>query len=118
VTLGKRIFYLRKIKKFTQFELARKVGIDFTYISKIENDKIVKGKGPSSEVLKKIATILSDSNSYEQLYEELMLLAEKVPDTYQKVILENKDVFLRSYKKGGKSLFAIIKTEVDKRNST
>lgn len=115
MTLGERIRELREENKITQSELAHKVGIDFTYISKIENNKIAKGKGPGSEVLKKIAIVLSNSNSYEILYEELMLLAEKIPETYEKAILDNKELFLRSYQKDTKSLFKFIKTTIDRK---
>ncbi len=38
-TFGQKIKSLRKEKKITQSELVESVGVDFTYISKIENDK-------------------------------------------------------------------------------
>ncbi len=38
-SLGETIKNARKSKGFTQKELAEKVDVDLTYISKIENDK-------------------------------------------------------------------------------
>lgn len=38
-TFGQTVKKLRKAKKLTQLELAERIGVDFTYISKIENDR-------------------------------------------------------------------------------
>ena len=115
MTLGERIRELREEKRFTQSELAKEANVDFTYISKLENNKIVKGRGPGSEVIKRISKALFNSISYEPLYEELMLLAEKIPETYEKAILDNKEVFLRSYQKDTRSLFNLIKHTIDRK---
>lgn len=39
MTFSKRVRELRKTRNLTQRELADRVGINFTYLSKIENDK-------------------------------------------------------------------------------
>lgn len=69
VTFGKQIRSLRLQKKMAQRDLAELVKIDFTYLSKIENDKVPP---PSEEVISKLAKELNASK------EELMTLAAKV----------------------------------------
>lgn len=38
-TFGQKIRRLRKTRRITQTELAESIGVDFTYISKIENNR-------------------------------------------------------------------------------
>ena len=47
-----RLRSLRKEAKLSQRELADRVGVDFTYLSKIENNRV---EPPSETVLKKLA---------------------------------------------------------------
>ena len=72
MTLGKRIRQLRKQKKLTQRQLAEMVQIDFTYLSKIENDRL--DYTPSVKTLHQLAGAL-DADELE-----LLELAQKVPD--------------------------------------
>jgi len=95
-TLGTTIRQLRLSKKMTQLDLAREARISHTYISKIENNRLGPGQGPGAKVLEQLAQALSDGTSHERLLEELMLLANKIPDTFVKDILKNKDEILRS----------------------
>ena len=76
-TLGQKIKRLRKAKGLTQRVLADAVGIDFTYLSKIENGNIPYP--PSSKTLRKLAEQLEVS--------ELGLLqtAEKLPEEVQSI---------------------------------
>ncbi len=92
-TFGEKIRRLRKAKKMTQAELAESCGVDFTYISKIENGKGVRP--PSEETLRKIALFL------ETDAEELLLLAKKVPQNFQDTIVDDKLAvdFLRVFPK-------------------
>jgi transcriptional regulator with XRE-family HTH domain len=87
MTLGERIRELRQAKKLTLRELAAKVGVGFTYISKIENHKLEEGHNPSEKLIHKLATEL-DGDA-----EELVLLAEKVPEPIRKRFCERPDVF-------------------------
>lgn len=73
---------LRKEQKITQRELAEKTGIDFTYISKMENGKLENF--PSIETIKKIAQALHTNEN------ELILLANKVPEDIRKTIVDDK----------------------------
>jgi transcriptional regulator with XRE-family HTH domain len=50
--IGKKLKLLRKEKKWSQREVAEKIDVNFTYISKIENGRI-----PSLTILKKLADL-------------------------------------------------------------
>lgn len=69
MTFGKRIRDLRLQKRMAQRDLAELVEIDFTYLSKIENNKVPP---PSEEVIHKLANRLNVGA------EELLSLAAKV----------------------------------------
>ena len=65
------------------------VGVDHTYLSKIENAKLTFGDCPSEELICKLAEALeADPN-------ELLLLAEKIPPTIKQRVRERPDVFLK-----------------------
>jgi transcriptional regulator with XRE-family HTH domain len=70
VSFGKRIQQLRREHGLTQRLVASKLGIDFTYLSKLENDR---GEAPGEETIRGLAAIL------EVDAEELLALAGKVP---------------------------------------
>ena len=81
-TLGQKIRRLRRANHMTQSELAESVGVDFTYISKIENDKGLRP--PAESTLRRIAIFLQTDA------EELILMANKVPQNLQETIVEDK----------------------------
>ena len=86
---GQKIRELRQDRSLSQRELAGKVGVTFTYISKIENEKIDFGDYPSESLISKLAVALSADE------DELLLLAEKIPPSIKKRVLERPDVFCR-----------------------
>lgn len=88
MTFGERIRELRQAKQLTLRELAAKVDVGFTYLSKIENHKLEDGHGPSEKLIHKLATELDGDE------EELLLLAEKVPESIRKRVIEQPEVFL------------------------
>ena len=67
---GKRLQELRRDRGLTQRGLAARVGIDFTYLSKLENGR---GEPPSDQTVVKLASELSADS------EELLALAGKIP---------------------------------------
>jgi len=71
MNLGKRIRQLRTEQGLTQRQLADAVGIDFTYLSKIENTSLQYS--PSTKTLRKLANELKTSEL------ELLRLAGKLP---------------------------------------
>lgn len=87
MTFGETVRQLRHAKQLTLRALADRVGVGFTYISKIENHKLEEGHGPSEKLIHKLAVEL-DGNE-----EELLLLAEKVPEPIRKRVCERPDVF-------------------------
>ena len=103
-TFGQKIKRLRKAKKITQSELAESVGVDFTYISKIENDKGIRT--PAEATIRKLAIFL------ETDAEELILLARKVPQNFQDTIVDDKLAvdFLRVFPKLDKNQRGILET--------
>jgi transcriptional regulator with XRE-family HTH domain len=88
MTFGDRLRELRLQNGFNQRDLAEKVGIDFTYLSKIENDKM---SPPSQETIRKLAEEL------EVDLDELLILANRVPDDVKEVITKSREhpAFLR-----------------------
>jgi HTH-type transcriptional regulator, competence development regulator len=77
---GRRLRDLRKQKKISQRDLATQVGIDFTYLSKIEGGRLAP---PSEEVIQHLAQVLdADEN-------ELINLAGKVPKDLKAVLEES-----------------------------
>jgi transcriptional regulator with XRE-family HTH domain len=89
---GELLKALRKEKKVTQRRLAELVGIDFTYISKIESGAM---DPPAEDKIVKIAEILGEDP------DKLVIAAKKIPSDFHKMITENKDVpvFLRKASK-------------------
>ena len=62
-SFGRHIWQARRKKGFSQRELAAKVGVDYTYLSKLENDHIE----PSEKVIRELALHLG-VNAEELLY--------------------------------------------------
>lgn len=111
-TFGQKIKRLRKAKKITQSELADSVGVDFTYISKIENDKGIRL--PAESTIRKLAIFL------ETDAEELILLAKKVPQNFQETIVEDKLAvnFLRVFPKLNKTQRGILEKIIEQAEET
>ncbi|MEG4286275.1 helix-turn-helix transcriptional regulator [Microcoleus sp. A006_D1] len=85
-TLGEAIVHKRCLLGLTQASLAKKLGVDNTYISKIENNHSI----PNRELLRKLENVLSfeygellplaglHSQELEQLFDEVVtLIGEK-----------------------------------------
>lgn len=84
---GERLRELRQAKNLSQRDLAAKVGVNFTYISKIENEKLDFAQFPGEELIRKLATALEADE------DELLLLAEKIPEQIKKRVMERPDAF-------------------------
>jgi HTH-type transcriptional regulator, competence development regulator len=89
MTFGERLRQLRLAQRMNQRTLAARVGIDFTYLSKLENGRM---NPPSAETIVKLAHVLGANP------DELLLLAHKVPDDLTPVITQSPQwpAFLRS----------------------
>lgn len=77
-SFGKLIWQARRKKGWSQRELAAKVGVDYTYLSKLENDHVE----PSEEVIRELAHHL------ELNAEELMYLAGKMTQRDEEALKE------------------------------
>src|SRR3989440_12861042 len=77
---GQRLRDLRKQKNLSQRDLAAQVGIDFTYLSKIEGGRL---DPPSEVIIQRIAQVLEADE------DELINLAGKVPKDLKAVLEES-----------------------------
>jgi HTH-type transcriptional regulator, competence development regulator len=89
MTFGSRIRELRQAKNLTLRDVAKKVKVTFTYLSKIENQKLSFGEFPSDDLILKLARAL-DADP-----DELLILAEKIPAAIRKRVLQRPDLFRR-----------------------
>lgn len=88
-TIGQRIREIRKARNLTQRQLADQVGLNFTYLSRIENDRLDADQTPREETLEKIAGALDTD------LDELLLLARRIPDSFRSRILAKPGMFRR-----------------------
>jgi transcriptional regulator with XRE-family HTH domain len=70
-TIGQKLREFRQEKGMTLRALAEAAGVDFTYLSKIENDKV--GYSPGAETIRDLAQVLGVDAI------ELLELANKLP---------------------------------------
>ena len=81
LSFGDSLRELRKEKGLSQKDLAERVGIDFTYLSKIETGNAAP---PAEDTIRKLADVLrADAD-------KLILLAGKVPKDLGKVVTGSK----------------------------
>ena len=84
---GPRVRQLRLTKSLTQAELASRMGVSVSYISKVENERLHFGDYPSEKFLSKLATELSAD------VDELLLLTDRVPSKIRKRIRQRPEAF-------------------------
>lgn len=84
---GNRLRQLRQAKGYTLRDLAARVGVGFTYLSRAENEKLQYGDYPSNALIEKLAKAL-DADP-----DELLFLAKRIPDRMKKRILERPEAF-------------------------
>ena len=92
MNLGERVLKLRKDRQMTQRQLAEAAGIDFTYLSKIENDRLEHS--PSLKTLKALADVLGADEL------ELLDLADKMPPVLRDIA--NNPEALQFFRKASK----------------
>jgi len=84
---GERVRELRKSKGWSLRVLADKVGVGFTYLSRVETERMNSGDYPSDALIHRLAEALEADE------EELIVLAERVPDRIRRRVLERPEVF-------------------------
>lgn len=87
MTFGARLRELRKAKNLSQRALADEVGINFTYLSKVESEKLDFAQYPSEDLIRKLASALGGD------VDELLLLAKKIPADIRERVIERPDAF-------------------------
>ena|SRR5438105_8101165 len=103
LTFGQKTQQLRKAKGLSQRAVAAEIGINFTYLSKIENDKVDFAAFPSEATIRKLAKVL------DRDVDELLLIAEKIPDRIRKRVLERPEAFRLIAELDDKSLDRVVK---------
>ena len=87
MTFGERVRQLRKAKDWTLRDLAGKVGVGFTHLSRVENEHLNFGDYPSDALIHRLADALDADE------EELLILAKRVPERIRKRVIQRPDVF-------------------------
>jgi HTH-type transcriptional regulator, competence development regulator len=102
MAFGQTIRTLRKAKNLTLRDLASKVKVTFTYLSKIENEKLDFGDYPSEAVIRKLA------NALHADADELLLLARKIPDDIRRRVFQRPDAFRKLAKLDDEGLDRVL----------
>lgn len=76
-TFGKNLRELRRSKGISQRELAERVGVDFSYISKVENNRLPP---PAADTIVKICEALSVAP------DELLAMTGKMPSQVKQMV--------------------------------
>ena len=84
---GQRVRALRQERGLSQRALAAKLSVNFTYLSKIENERLDFGDYPSEELICKLARALDVDE------DELLILAKKIPVAIRERLFERPEVF-------------------------
>lgn len=84
---GERVRELRHAKGWSLRDLAEKVDVGFTYLSRVENERLNFGDYPSDALIHKLADALEADE------EELLILAKRVPVPIHKRVLQRPDAF-------------------------
>lgn len=87
MTFGNRVRDLRRQKGWTLRDLAEKVGVGFTYLSRVENERLNYGDYPSDALIHRLADALGAEE------EELLILAQRVPAPVKERVLQRPDAF-------------------------
>ena len=84
---GEKVRSLRAAKGLSLRGLGRRLGVSFAYISKVENGKLACGDYPSADLIRRLAAALDADE------DELLLLAEKIPEPIRRRVFERPDAF-------------------------
>src|ERR1039457_3358999 len=79
---GKRVRQLRLAKGWRLRDLAGKVDVGFTYLSRVENERLNFGDYPSDALIHRLADALDADE------DELLILAKRVPERIKRRVLQ------------------------------
>jgi transcriptional regulator with XRE-family HTH domain len=103
VTFGEKVRKLRQERHLSQKRLAAQIGINYTYLSKIESEKLDFAPYPSAELIGRLAAAL------ETDVDELLLLAKKIPANIRERVLQRPDAFRKLASLDDRALDEVIK---------
>jgi len=86
---GERVRQLRQAKGWRLRDLAERVGVGHTHLSRVENERLNYGEYPSDDMIRRIAAALEGDE------DELRLLAKRIPERVKRRVLQRPDAFLR-----------------------
>ena len=87
MNFGDRVRELRQKKGWRLLDLAERVGVGSTYLSRVENERLNYGDYPSDALIHRLAAALEADE------EELLILAKRVPAPVKKRFLQRPDAF-------------------------
>ena len=87
-TFGMKVRRLRHGKGWSLRDLSEKGGVGFTYLSRVENERLNFGDYPSDALIHRLAAALEADEG------ELMLLAKRIPEPVKRRVLQRPDAFL------------------------
>ena len=90
-TFGAQVRFARTKREISQRNLANRCGVDFSYISKIENDRT--GTPPSEKVIDRICTVLGIDADID----ELLLSYGTIPEKYIAIIRQYPKCFVEIF---------------------
>lgn len=86
-TFGEKLRTLRQAKDLSQKRLAALVGVNYTYISKCESEKLDFAPYPGEDLIRRLAAALDGDE------DELLLLAKKIPADIRERVIARPDAF-------------------------
>jgi transcriptional regulator with XRE-family HTH domain len=78
---GQRLQAFRRSKGISQRQLASRIGVDFSYISKLENDRLPP---PAADTIERICKELGVAT------DDLMSLTDKLPSELRQVLVDSQ----------------------------
>lgn len=105
---SQRVRELREQRGLTQKELAELLEVSPSYVNKVERERLHFGDYPSAKFIHRLAEELEADE------DELLLLADKVPDAIRQRIRERPDVFNAVAELDDKAMDQLLK-QIDRR---
>ena len=84
---GLRVREIREARGFTQREMASRLQVSVSYISKVENNRLHFGDYPSEKFIHKLAHELETDE------DELLILSDRVPERLRQRIRQRPEAF-------------------------
>jgi transcriptional regulator with XRE-family HTH domain len=78
---------VRRVIEWSLRDLAEKVGVGFSYLIRVENERLNFGDYPSDALIHRLSDVLECDE------EELLMLAQRVPERIRIRVLQRPDVF-------------------------